>query len=188
MKHVLVGLEGTQVTLHTSDSPPTPVTMTSSVGSDYAAPFDAVEYRFFNSQYGWLPEGILVLPAGAEIWMKRTGIASPGDATLAVYEGGMGNTMATWTMRELYVSDGDIWKWDRLMQHDVYVADQPGDYAMSFEVYVGDAITGVALSQYGSAETTLSFRTPVPEPSTALLTLAAAMIAFAGWRRSKRTS
>ncbi|MCA9241390.1 MAG: hypothetical protein KDA37_14375 [Planctomycetales bacterium] len=185
MKHALVSFEGAGLAVHVAQPPASPVTMTSGVGRSYDAPFDLLEGRYFNSQHGWLPEGILVPPTGADVWIKRVSASAPTGASFRVYEGGMGNGMANWSVQEVYAADGDAWKWDREMQHDLFVADLPGRYSMTFEVYLGDATTGAPLSQYGSATTTLRFTTPVPEPTTSLLALAT-VAGLLGSRRGNR--
>ncbi len=185
MKHALVGLDGTQLAVHIADPPSSPVTMTSGFGVDFESLFDVLEGRYFNSQFGWLPDGILIPPVGAEVWIKRTGLTTPVGAKLDVYEGGMGNGMTSWTMQEIHANDGDLWKWDRLMQHDLFVADKPGEYSMSFEVYFGDESTGAPLSGFGSAEATFNFRTPVPEPSS-IAVLLIALVGPLGYRRLVR--
>lgn len=183
MKHSLVafGQGASEISVHAEEPPATPVTMASGFGVNYASEFDVLEDRYFNSQYGWLPGGILVPPAGSEVWIKRSGKTMPDGATLKVYEGGRGMEMASWTMDELYANDGDIWLWDRVMQHDLYVADKPGQYTMSFEVYFGDAVTGEPMLGYAPGAVTFAFNA-VPSPtSLALLTLAP--IVFAGRKR-----
>lgn len=172
MKHALIGFSGNALSVHVDAPPAAPVTMSSGVGESYDPLFDVLEGKYFNSQYGWLPDGVLVPPAGAEVWIKRTGATTPTGAELRVYEGGMGNVMASWTMNEIYAADGDAWLWDRFMQHDLYVADLPGEYRMSFEVYLGDATSGDPLPGITSATTTFSFVVPAPEPAAAMLVLA----------------
>lgn len=173
MKHVGVSLhDGTLIHMHISNAPPAPVTMMSGFGVDYTpAKFDVLENTYFNAQYGWVVEGIVSPPAGSSIWMKRTVATQPVGSAFHVYEGGMGMEMAMWTMNEIYATDGAIWQWDGMMQHDYYTADQPGDYSMSFEVYVGDS-TGTPLVGYTPGMATFQF-TAVPEPGTAVLMLCA---------------
>ncbi|TWT73801.1 hypothetical protein Pla123a_36950 [Posidoniimonas polymericola] len=182
MKHALVAYAGDALSVHLDAPPASPVTMTSGVGKSYDALFDVLEGKHFNSQHGWLPDGVLVPPAGAEVWIKRTGATTPAGAELHVYEGGMGNAMASWTMNEIYAADGAIWLWDRFMQHDLYVADLPGAYSVSFEVYLGDATTGDPLAGITPATTTFSFVVPAPEPAAAGLLLCG-LLPVAAWRR-----
>lgn len=164
MKHALVSFDGVGLDIHLAAPPATPVTMTTGFGASYDPPFDVLEGAYFNSQHGWLPEGILVPPVGADVWIKRLSATAPSGASFQVFEGGMGAGMAGWSMQELYANNGDTWKWDREMQHDLFVANLPGQYSMTFEVYLGDSANGEPLAQYGSATTTLRFATPVPEP------------------------
>jgi hypothetical protein len=171
MKHAGVSLhDGTLIHMHLSIAPPAPVTMMSGFGVDYTpAKFDVLENTYFNAQYGWVVEGIVSLPAGSSIWMKRTAATQPVGSAFHVYEAGMGMEMAMWTMNEIYATDGALWQWDGMMQHDYYTADRPGDYSMSFEVYVGDS-TGTPLVGYTPGTATFQFTT-VPEPGTAVLML-----------------
>lgn len=167
MKHLNVALSDTALSVHVSDSPSSPVIMISGMGVDYTDDkFNVLENVYFNGQYGWLPEGTFdALPADSAVWIKRTGVTSPAGAALHVYEGGnMREGMAAWTMNEIYANDGDIWMWDGAMQHDYYTADLPGDYSMSFEVFVGDQ-SGTPLTQFAPAAATLDFRV-VPEPNS----------------------
>lgn len=181
MKHAGVSLhDGTLVHMHMSNDPPTPVTMMSGFGMDYTpAKFDVLENQYFNAQYGWVVEGIVSLPAGSSIWMKRTAAMQPAGSVFHVYEGGMGAEMAMWTMNEIYPADGAIWQWDGMMQHDYYTADRPGEYSMSFEVYIGDS-TGSPLAGYTPGTATFLF-TAVPEPASAGLMLCGLL--GLGWRR-----
>ncbi len=173
MKHALVSPPDSSgaLSVHQQVPPATPVTMMSGHGVDFDPLFDVLEGRYFNSQYGWLPEGILVPPTGSGVWIKRTGLIAPAGATLKVYEGGTGGAMSSWTMNEIYAADGDAWLWDRVMQHDLYVADLPGAYGMSFEVYLGDATTGLPTAGYTPGTTTFEFIVPVPEPASWMLAL-----------------
>lgn len=166
MKHLLVSLTGTTLAVHTQAPPAAPVTMLSGHGMDYTpAKFDVLEDRYFNAQYGWLPDSFFSLPTDRSIWIERIGATSPATATFQVYEGGNGREgREAWSMNAIYAVDGQAWRWDGEMQHDYYAADLPGDYAMSFRVFVGDSTGNLDLT-YTPAETTLNFRV-VPEPST----------------------
>lgn len=179
MKHALVSLDAASgaLSIHIQQAPATPVRMMSGYGVDYdPAQFDVLENRFFNSQYGWLPDGLWQPPAGSAVWIKRTAVTAPAGGSLSVYEGGMGNMMSMWSMADIYAADGDAWKWDGLMQHDMYVADAPGSYTMSFEAYIGDAVTGAPTAGYAAATTTFAF-TAIPEPASWLLVTVAALLA-----------
>ncbi len=171
MKHANVSLTGTTLSVHIDEPPQTPVTMMSGFGVDYTPDkFNVLEDVFFNAQYGWLPEGFISLPAGSNIWLKRTAATQPVGSAFDVYEGGnMTEGMAAWTMNPIYTHDGFIWRWDGMMQHDYYTADRVGQYSMSFEVYVGDS-AGVPVAGYTSGSATLQF-TAAPEPTGCVLAL-----------------
>ncbi|MCC7086474.1 MAG: PEP-CTERM sorting domain-containing protein [Pirellulales bacterium] len=170
MKHANVSLAGTVVDVQVDATPPTPVTMMSGFGTDYTpAKFDVLENSYFNAQYGWMLSGIASPPSGSSVWIKRTNATQPAGSAFHVYEAGMGMEMAMWTMNEIYASDGALWQWDGMMQHDYYTADRPGVYSMSFEVYVGDSM-GMPLAGYTHGAATFQF-TAVPEPGTAVLML-----------------
>ena len=79
-------------------------------------------------------------------------------------------------------ADGDLWLWDLEMQHYLYVADLPGEYSMSFELFVGDAVTAAPLAGYTPAAATLAFVVPAPEPASALLA-GLALVGFAARRK-----
>jgi hypothetical protein len=173
MKHVNVSLADGVLGVHVDSPPLAPVVMRSGLGMNYEpAKFDVLEGVYFNAQHGWLPTGFFgELPAGASIWIRRTAATQPAGSTFKVYEAGnMMEGMASWTMNEIYASDGAMWHWDGLMQHDYFAADLPGDYSMSFEVYVGDP-AGDPLPDFSSAAATLEF-VVVPEPSGVLLAAA----------------
>ncbi|MCA9263357.1 MAG: PEP-CTERM sorting domain-containing protein [Planctomycetales bacterium] len=182
MKHAGVAFTGTGIEVHLAESPPSPVVMTPSGGRDFTPDkFDVLEQGYFNGQHGWLPEGVFNgLPQGASIWIQRTGASQPPGAAFHVYEGGnMTQGMDTWTMQEVY-ADGTPWQWDGLMQHDYFVVDRPGQYSMSFDVYVGDS-QGIPWSGLSAGSTTLSF-VAVPEP-TALFSVLLGGLMLRGRRR-----
>ncbi len=175
MKHAGVGLSGTVLTVHYDAAPAVPLTMITGHSTDYTpAKFDVLEDVYFNSQYGWLPDGFISLPVDRAIWIERTGATQPAGSTFKVYEAGNGmmipgEGMMNWTMDEIYAVNGDIWQWDGVMQHDYYAADMPGSYSMQFDIYVGD-LSGVADAAYTATSTTFEFAV-VPEPTTFALAI-----------------
>ncbi|MAT68619.1 MAG: hypothetical protein CMJ58_03770 [Planctomycetaceae bacterium] len=191
MKHALISLTGTTLHVHVSEppeGPASPVEMMSGHGADYEpARFDVLEGKFFNAQHGWLADGFISLPTDRAIWIERTAATQPPGAEFRVYEAGSGMTaipgegMPFWTLDEIYATDGDSWQWDGVMQHDYYTGDLPGDYAMSFRVYVGD-LSGAEDITYTPATATFQFHV-VPEPAAwALAGLAAVGWATRRWR------
>jgi len=170
MKHLNVALSKEGLSIPTDSPPASPLTMTSGHGVDFTAnKFDVLEDGYFNGQYGWLPDGLFdAMPADASIWIKRTGATSPSGSTFKVYEGGnMREGMDTWSMNEIHATGGTPWQWDGAMQHDYYVADLPGRYSMTFDVFVGDS-NGLPTAQFAPATATVDFQV-VPEPATGML-------------------
>lgn len=182
MKHALVSLTGTNLSIHVQSPPASPVTMFSEYGTDFTPDkFNVLEDVYFNAQHGWLPDGFISLPSDRFVWIERTAATQPSGAAFKVFEGGNGmEGTAHWTMDEIYVNDGDIWQWDGVMQHDYFTADMLGNYSMSFEVYVGDQ-SGSHDARYGSASTTFYF-TVVPEPRSLVMTLMGAVALFVARR------
>jgi hypothetical protein len=77
----------------------------------------------------------------------------------------------------IFGTDGstDTWQWNLSMFHPTYVAPVGvGEYEASYEVYVVDTTTGLAVDDYDTAAFTLNF-TSVPEPVTLLFLLPAAL-------------
>lgn len=183
MKHVSIDLVGKSVSIHLAEQPTTPVTMTRGHGLDYTPDkFNVLQDVYFNAQHGWLPGGILSPPPGQSFWIKRTGIMQPPGSTFAGYEGGnMVEGMAAWTMDPIYTTDGFVWEWDGAMQHDYFTADQPGDYSMSIEVYVGDA-NGIPAADFMPAAIDFEF-VAVPEVSAWALLLLTTIGMFMKRRR-----
>lgn len=185
MKHAEVSQAGSTLSVHVAEppldiAPPSPVVMRSGYGADFMhSPqagdsfpdpnkFDVLEDVFFNAQYGWLPQGFFNLPAGSFLWIERTNAVQPAGSNFQVYEAGNGaEGMGAWSMNAIYTHDGFRWQWDGAMQHDYYTADLPGQYSMSFSVYVGDSM-GEPLGSFTPANATLEFQV-VPEPSSLLL-------------------
>ena len=166
MKHIMVGLDETTSALsaHLGSGPATPLTMMPGHGVDYTPDkFDVLQDVYFNAQFGWLPEGFIAVPLDASVWIMRTAVSQPAGSTFRVYEAGRGTEMPSWTMEPIYSSDGFRWQWDGIMQHDYYTTDRAGSYAMSFEVYIGDAV-GDPIAGYVPANVTLDF-IAVPEPT-----------------------
>ncbi len=79
------------------------------------------------------------------------------------------------------------WSSDSLaMWHPVFIANAPGDYSATFEVYYGNPNTGEALQGYSSALWTLEWHA-VPEPGTnALLLGGAVMLGVYFFRQQRR--
>ncbi|MBK7403505.1 MAG: hypothetical protein IPJ41_02440 [Phycisphaerales bacterium] len=170
MKHIMVGLDGQTLTAH-MDSPEERMPMLRYPGEQYTAPADVLDDSYYSSQYGWIPDGFIDLPAGAGVFISTLD-ATPG---LDVYEGGMRSMIPMHTFAPILGTDGlgDPWQWDGTMTHNWYSAMQPGDYDAIYQVYLGDAASGLPLDGYTPAEVSLHF-SAVPAPG------AIALLAFAG--------
>jgi hypothetical protein len=115
------------------------------------------------------------LPPNSAIWIQQIS-STPG---LHAYDRSNGYT-------PIFGTDGssDLWKWNGMMAHNTYaVAAVPGTWSATYDVYVGDALTGAAIPGYGSASTTLNW-TSVPEPSSLALSGVGTMLMLMRGRRS----
>lgn len=192
MKHADVSYDSiTQtiaVTLDTSVATPvlrplTPPDQFDPAVADWAVLTD----KAYNWQWAWNPSGIFAPPAGSAIWIKRLS-QTPG---LEVYQRPSGPPQppsgTAWP--QIFQNDGDIWKWGGSMQHNAYAVLDPtrSSYSATYEVYLGDATTGVPLPGYGSDTVTWTWEaTPVPEPATATLLVLGGLGAGARALRRKR--
>ncbi len=177
MIHAEVAVQGGVVSVVLRDGPsggaqPTDRLVTM-VGGGYDTPYDVLNGRMFNAQYGWLPDQTVPTPPGPiqiglteQIWIEPISVTGPGS--VSVYEGGNGEQLMNTghTMNPIFGTDGSDTKWlwddDFLMQHNWYVFDTPGDYDITYRVYVGDN-SGAAIQSYTPADITLRF-TAIPEP------------------------
>ncbi len=138
--------------------------------------YSALDGKAYNWQYAWNPDPAFnpaLIPTGAAFWVERIS-TTPG--LRAYYKD------AGWG--EIFVNDGDIWKWTGGMVHNAYTA-APGiaTYNATYRVYLGDALTGAALNGYGDAQVTWTFQS-IPEPASMALLAGGAMLA--GLRRRGR--
>ena len=170
MKHLNVFFDGANVTVQ-GDAIATPILrpLTPPQAFDPAQPWSVLIDKAYNYQYAWNPGGFITLPSGGAIWVERLS----QDPALEVYERPSQWTTAdgpTWT--ELFAANGDRWKWAGSMQHNAYAVLNPSQdtYTANYRVYIGDAVTGDPLANYGSADVTLTWNaSPVPEPSILIL-------------------
>jgi len=166
MNHALINLNGAneiELDLET----PAPLEMYN-FGESHNNPADVLDGKFYNDQYGWLANGAFAPPVDGGIWVRLVD-ATPG---LEFYAGGMRPMKANHSYAPLFGTDGssDIWQWGGTMTHHWVTAPVLGDYAATFEVYVGDGVTGTPLAGYTADQITLNW-TAVPEPSVAALLL-----------------
>ncbi|WP_428388609.1 hypothetical protein [Mucisphaera sp.] len=141
-------------------------------------PYNVLSNRLYNAQYGWLEDQTIGftpidITPDESIWIELLSTAGPG--TVNIYEGGNGQqlTATGHTMAPIHGTAGSpaAWQWDDdfLMQHNWYTFSTPGDYDLTFNIYVGDN-NGASLSTYTPAQLILTF-TAIPEPGSAALLL-----------------
>jgi len=186
MKHTDIMFDGTNITLHVDDTVPTPELrpLTPPLEFDPAQPWSVLIDKAYNFQHAWNPGGFITLPSGTGIWIERLS----SDMGLQAYLRPPAFTSgAAWP--EILAADGDRWKWSGAMQHNAYAVLDPlqSSYSATYLVYIGDAVSGVPVSGYGSAEVTWQWTaTPVPEPaSIMLLTVGSAAISVCGWHKRR---
>lgn len=195
MKHIGISFDGVNLEAHVGDSVSIPQLRKLSETDQFnaAEAWAVLDGKHYNFQYGWVPEGIWSPPAGAAVWIEHQDASS----NLEVYEGGRfmsEGTIRAMTFDPLFGTSGssDIWKWHGVMTHNAYaVADpQAPEYMASYRVYMGDADSGAELFDaagaplYGSDEVALTFSSPVPEPTSAVLALSG--VAILGLARQRR--
>ena len=168
MKHVLITFDGTNVGVevdHLVNPEPTPLPMIN-YGDAHTAPADVLDGMYISSQYGFLADGLISLPQDTAIWIEMTS-ATPG---LEIYEGGMRMMRANHTYAPIFGTDGSdaAWQWNGNMHHPWVAAPSLGEYAASFDVYIGDAVTGERLTAFASDSVTLDW-VAIPTPASASL-------------------
>lgn len=166
MKHVLISFDGTSLGAVVDPDTPQlelPLAMRS-FGETHTAPADVLDGMYYSSQYGFLADGFISLPAGAGIFIELQS-ATPG---LEAYEGGMRMMRENHTYAPMFGTDGSdaAWQWGGTMHHPWFAASELGVYEATFEVYLGDAATGDRLGGFGSSQVTLEWRA-VPAPGSA---------------------
>lgn len=157
MVHVMIGWDGSAVSAH--QDPAMDVPLIAYPGETYDGAAAVLDGTYYSSRYGFLNDGFISLNAGEAVWIERV---SATDGLLA-YEGGMRSMAEMHTYDAIFAADGDRWRWGGTMHHPWFAADAPGDYQMSFEIYVGDEL-GAHIDGYASGFITLGF-TAVPTPS-----------------------
>ncbi|MEM9752851.1 MAG: hypothetical protein AAF916_05640 [Planctomycetota bacterium] len=149
------------------------------LATGFESPFDVLNGKFYNAQYGWLPSSksgnqLQQLPLDRVIAVELTGLGTENPGVLEVFDGGNGMQLrptdgagallpTQHTMSPLFAAVGHLWLWDDfVMQHNWYAATLPGLYSATYDVYVSDT-SGVRDTAYGSDTVTLRFNA-VPEP------------------------
>lgn len=173
MKHIDVAFDGTNIVVSVDGSVATPILRPLDEGDTFIDPgnphpWDVLEGKAYNFQYGWNPSGFISLPTNAGIWVERL----DHDLGLESYL----RPPATPSYGPVFENDGDIWQWSGSMTHNVYAVENPIQslYTATYRVYIGDTTTGEALPGFGSDDVTLTFDAipVIPEPTSfALLAL-----------------
>lgn len=126
-------------------------------GFDPAGPWDALNGKAYNAQYGWNPNGFVRLPAGAAFWIEQTGSSEGLEVYQAPPESPAGEPIFG------TAGSSTLWKWSTTrMVHNYYAVEDvtSGPHWASYRVYVGDAETGAPNAAYTAAEVTFNFATP----------------------------
>lgn len=141
MKHLMVGLDGTQVMAMNPHAEPMELR---NYGDVYAGAASVLDGTAYNGQYGWMAMAGLSLPAGSSLWIELE------DATngVMVYRGG--------TFKPLHGTDGSTmaFEWDGRMLHNWWAVSDVGSYQADMVVYLGDS-AGAPIDGYEPARTTL---------------------------------
>lgn len=181
MVHVEVAVQNNAVSAHLrymGGADASGVRLTAMLGGPYDDPYGVLEGVAFNAQYGWLEDqsiGFTPIDIALDEFIAIELLGVDGPGAVAIFEGGTGMEMngAGHTMAPIHETDGSsaVWMWDDgfAMQHNWYTFSAPGDYDLSFRVYVADS-EGVAVNGYSDAGITLGF-TVVPEPASGVLLL-----------------
>lgn len=176
MKHAMIGVDNGQITAHLMDPASERIEMMRFPGESYSGAAAMLDDKYYSSQYGWLADGFISLNPGEQIVIENIS----GDTGLEVYEGGMRAMAAMHSYDPLFGTAGSpaTNTWDGMMRHDWFAATAPGDYEMTFRIYVADD-TGTQVTSYGEAGVTFLFST-VPAPG------AASVLALGGLLCSRR--
>ncbi|MEQ9453703.1 MAG: hypothetical protein RLN76_03805 [Phycisphaeraceae bacterium] len=148
-------------------------------GGPFESPYDVLNSQPFNAQIGWLEDQTIGftpidIPADATIAIELITVFGPG--IVSIYEGGNGNQLMTTghTMSPIQGTGGSptAWLWDDdfLMQHNWVTFSAPGDYDLTFNIFVAD-LSGNPLAGFTADDITFAY-TVLPESSMAFMTLA----------------
>ncbi len=168
MKHVLITFDGSSIGVEVDPNSPQlelPLEMRN-FGGSYQGNASVLDGKYYSSQFGFLADGFITLPAGAAISIELLS-ATQG---LEAYEGGLRMMLANHTYAPMFGTNGSdtAWEWGGTMHHPWFAASELGDYSAEFEIFVSDAVTGERLTAFASDTVTLEWRA-VPAPGTAAL-------------------
>lgn len=151
---------------------PSATTLVLADDGPYDTPYDAIEGRAYNAQYGWLATGRWGVPAGYTMFIEQTSV-TPG---LDVYEGGLGADIGgegvvfgpSHSLSPIFGTDNSAnrWAWGTRetglrMTHHWYGTDTPGPHSATYRLYFEDEDTGLLHPDYEPGEITLLWQNPL---------------------------
>lgn len=149
-------------------------------GQAHTPPADVLDGKAYNNQPGFAKGNAFAPPTGTGVWVEVLAISDG----LSTYAGGMRSEamVPMHTFAPILSAAGERWLWSGTMHHPWYAAVDPGDYAVTYRVFIGDEVTGEPVSPYGSDTTQFTFHL-APEPgSLALLGAALPLLRRRGRR------
>lgn len=163
MMHIMVSMDDTNtLQAHVDTDASNPVEMLRFEGQTYDGASSVLNDQYYSDQYGWVLDGIVDPGFGNSIWIEMT---SQSDG-LRTYEGGRRMMIDVQTFNPIFGTDAssNAWQWSGMMTHNWYAASDLGDYAATYNIFVGDS-SGNAVDGYGATTVTLNLRAvPAPAP------------------------
>lgn len=166
MEHIMISMDANNTLhAHINTDADHPIEMRRFPGETYDGNASALNDQYYSDQYGWILDGIIDPGFGNSIWIE---MVTQTDG-LSTYQGGMRSMIAMHTFNPIFGTDGSntAWQWSGAMTHNWYAAADLGDYAASYNIFVGD-IDGNAVAGFGAATVTLNLRA-VPAPASLAL-------------------
>lgn len=165
MEHVMISMDNNQLEAHTNTDALHPVEMQRFVGQTYTGNAAALEDQYYSDQYGWILNGIVDPGFGNSIWIE---LISQTDG-LSTFEGGRRMMIDQQTFNPIFGTDGSdmAWQWSGMMTHNWYSAQELGDYAATYRIFIAND-QGTQGTSFGDTTVTLNFRA-VPAPSAIAL-------------------
>ncbi len=129
MKHVMIGLNGTELTVTIDPNVPTPV-LQRYWGERYEGAASVLDETWYNAQYGWAIDGVWQPPQGAELWIEQLDASS----NLRVY--------LRSTFDPIFGTNGTSPRiaWDGTMMHNWYATAVHDPAHATYLVYLGDEL------------------------------------------------
>lgn len=160
MKHADIHLFGQQlfISLDNSIAMPKLRELTPPDEFDPNQPWNVLNGKAYNFQFGWNPAGFISLPFDAAIWIEQINSSSE----LEIYD----RSPATLGYEPIFGTDNSSTKlrWSGSMTHNAYAVENPKNesYFAEYLVYVGDSESGIAIESYQSATIRFDFAFDLP--------------------------